>query len=51
MRIDLLYKLIAKRDYDNFINSFSKDVIKLSKTHSKPLFNKLLNLLLKRKKF
>jgi hypothetical protein len=51
MSIDLLYKLIAKRDYDNFINSFSKDVIKLSKTHSKPLFNKLLNLLLKRKKF
>ena len=49
--MDLLYKLIAKKDYDNFINSFSKDIVKLSKTHSKTLFNKLLNLLLKRKKF
>lgn len=51
LNTNLLYKLVAKRDYDNFINSFSKDIVKLSKTYSKPLFNKLLNLLLKRKKF
>ena len=48
---ELLYKVIAKKDYDNFINSFSKDIIKLTKTHSKKLFNKLVKLLFKRKKF
>lgn len=51
MNVEFLYRMIAKRDYDNFINSFSKDIVKLSKTHSKALFDKLLNSLLKRKKF
>jgi hypothetical protein len=49
--INFLYKMIAKKNYDDFINSFSKDLIKLNKTHSIKLFNKLLKSLLKRKKF
>jgi hypothetical protein len=46
-----LYRMIAKKDYDKFINSFSKDIVKLNKNHSEKLFKKLLNLLFKRKKF
>ena len=50
-KFDILYRMVSKKNYDKFINSFSKDIIKLNKTHSLKLFNKLLNLLLKRKQF